>query len=127
MKTNSPASTWRLIIDKFVPEDIQSCTITEAHRQARCKDFTLTVEELEAFISIMYVREVTGKNDMPLAELWNKDWGIAFCKQMISKNCFKKILRFLQFDKKSSQSERLQTDKFVKMDLICKKRQCFLS
>ena len=73
MKTNSPASAWRLIIDRFILEHIQSCTIIEAHRQARCKDFTLSVEELEAFISIMYVRGVTGKNDMPLADLWNKN------------------------------------------------------
>ena len=32
---------------------------------------------------------------------------------MISKDRFKEILQFLQFDKKSSQSERLQTDKFA--------------
>ena len=73
VRTNSPASTWRLIIDRFILENIQSCTIPEAQRQARCKDFTLTVEELEAFISIMYVHGVTGKNDVLLTDLWNKD------------------------------------------------------
>ena len=113
MKTNSPASAWRLIIDKFILEHIQSCTIIEAHRQTKCKDFNLSVEELEAFISIIYVRGVTGENDMPLTDLWNKNWGIVFCKQVMSRDRFKEILRFLQFDKKSSQSERLKTDKFA--------------
>ena len=28
VKTNSPASAWRLIIDRFILEHIQSCTIT---------------------------------------------------------------------------------------------------
>ena len=61
VKTNSTASAWRLVINRFILEHVQSCTITEAHRQARCKDFTLTVEELEAFISIMYVHGMRGK------------------------------------------------------------------
>ena len=66
----------------------------------------------------MHVRGVTGKNDMPLAELWKKNLGIVFCKQVMSKDCFKEILRFLRFDKKSSQSERLQTDKFPLFSIV---------
>ena len=54
VKTNSPASAWRLIIDRFILKHIQSCTITKAHRKSKCKYFTLTVEDLEPFISIMY-------------------------------------------------------------------------
>ena len=50
---------------------------------------------------------------MPLTDLWNKNWGIVFCKQVMSRDRFKEILRFLRFDKKSSRSERLQTDKFA--------------
>ena len=107
-----------MVIDRFILEYVQSCTITEAHRQARCKDFTLTVEELEAFISIMYVREVTGKNDMPLTDFRNKNWGIAFCKQVMSRDRFKEIFQYLRFDKKSSLSEKLQTDKFALLSTV---------
>ena len=46
----------------------------------------------------MYVRGVTGKNDMPLTDLWNKNWGIVFCKQVMSRDRFD-ILRFLRFAK----------------------------
>ena len=113
MKTNSPASACGLIIDRFILEHIQSCATTEAHRQARRKDFTLSFEELEAFISNTYVRGVMGKNDMPLTDLWNKNWSIVFYKRVMSRDRFKEILQFLRFDKKSSRSERLQTDKFA--------------
>ena len=113
VKTNSPASAWRLLIDKFILEHIQSCTVTEAHRETGSDGFTVTIEELEAFISIMYIRGVMGKNDMPLSELWNKKWGVAFCKQVMSRDRFKEILRFLRFDKKSTRSQRPQTDKFA--------------
>ena len=61
----------------------------------------------------MYIRGVMGKNDMPLSELYNKKWGVAFCKQVMSRDRFKEILRFLRFDKKSTRSQRLQTDKFA--------------
>ena len=43
VRINSPASAWRLIIDKFILEHIRSCTVTEAHLQTRYEDFTLTV------------------------------------------------------------------------------------
>ena len=113
VKTNSPASVWRLFIDKFILEHIQSCTVTEAHRETGSDGFTVTIEELEAFISIMYIRGVMGKNDMPLSQLWNKKWSVAFCMQVMSRDRFKEILRFLRFDKKSTRSQRLQTDTFA--------------
>ena len=117
-RINSPASALRLITDKFILEDIRSCTVIEAHLQTRCEDFTLTVKELEAFIGIIYARGVTGKNDMPLTDFWSKNWGVAFCNQVMSKNHFKEILRYLRFDKKSSRSERLQIDKFALFSMV---------
>ena len=54
-----------------------------------------------------------GRNNMPLSELWDKKWGVAFCMQVMSRDRFKEILRFLRFDKKSTLSQRLQTDKFA--------------
>ena len=35
----SPASAWLLFIDKFILEHIRKCTITEAHRQPKTKNF----------------------------------------------------------------------------------------
>ena len=60
IKTNSPASAWRLLIDKFILEHIRSCTIAEAQRQSSSKDFNVTMEELEAFYQY-YVTGSEGK------------------------------------------------------------------
>ena len=122
VRINIQASAWRLIIDKFILEHIQSCTVTEVHLQTRCEDFTLTVEELEPFIGIMYARGVTGKNDIPLTDLWSKNWGVAFCKQMMFRNHFKEIFRFLPFHEKSSPSKSYESTGllvFDGMELVC--------
>ena len=56
MFAGSPASAWRLLIDDFILKHIAKCTITEAHRQLQHETFALTIEELEAFIAVMYAR-----------------------------------------------------------------------
>lgn len=109
----SPASAWRLLIDNFILKHITKCTVTEAHRQPQNQTFALTVEELEAFIAVMYARGVAGKSDLPLHDLWTERWGVPLCKSAISRNRFCEILRFLRFDMKSNRSQRLQTDKFA--------------
>ena len=50
----SPASAWHLLIDDFILKHIAKCTITEAHRQLQDEPFVLTIEEVEAFIAVMY-------------------------------------------------------------------------
>ena len=49
------------------------------------RDIPQDTAELKSFISIiiMYIRGEMGKNGMPLSELWNKKWGVAFCKQVM--------------------------------------------
>ena len=109
----SPASVWRILIDDFILKHIAKCTITEAHRLLQDETFALTIEELEAFIAVMYARGATGKIALPLHDLWTKNWGVPFCKSAMSRNRFCEILRFLRFDVKSNRSHRLQTVKFA--------------
>jgi len=109
----SPASAWRLLIDSYILKLIVKCTVTEAHRQLQNQTFALTIEELEAFIAVMYARGVAGKSSLPLHDLWTEKWGVPLCKSAMSRNRFCEILRFLRFDMKSSRSQRLQTDKFA--------------
>ena len=61
----SPASAWRLLIGNFVVHHIRKRIVTEAHRQMQNEIFDLTVEELESFIAVMYVRGVKGKSGLP--------------------------------------------------------------
>ena len=109
----SPASAWRLLIDDFILKHIAKCTITEAHRQLQDEKFALTIEEIEAFIVVMYARGATGKSALPLHDLWTENWGVPFSKSAMFRNRFCEILRFLRFDVKSNRSHRLQADKFA--------------
>uniref|UniRef100_A0A182S0A2 DDE_Tnp_1_7 domain-containing protein n=1 Tax=Anopheles funestus TaxID=62324 RepID=A0A182S0A2_ANOFN len=45
--------------------------------------------------------------------MWSKKYGLPFCKNVMSRNRFREIMKFLRFDEKSTRSERLQTDKFA--------------
>ncbi|XP_068222576.1 uncharacterized protein [Palaemon carinicauda] len=53
----TPASAWRLMIDKFIIQHIKNRTIAEAPRQNKSQNFSLNDEELEAF-TFMYARGV---------------------------------------------------------------------
>ena len=48
VKTNSPASAWRLIIIRLFLNIFKVVLLTEAHRQAKCKDFTLSFSFLSS-------------------------------------------------------------------------------
>ena len=64
-------------------------------------------------VPVMYAWGVRGKSALPLHDIWTEKCGVPLCKNVISKNRFCKILRFICFDIKSSHSQRLQTDKFA--------------
>ena len=118
IQAGSPASAWLLFIDKVILEHMRTCTITEAHRQTGNEEFSLTNNELLAFIVVMYTREVAGSNDMPYHILWTENWGVPLCKKAISRNRFSEILRFLRFDTKLDRSQRLKTDRFALFSVV---------
>ena len=109
---DSPLSAWELFIDNFVLNHIRKCTLAEADRQGNDK-FCLSFEELRAFVAIFYARGVSGTNDHSVHGIWSKSWGVPCIKEIMSRNRFFEILRYLRFDEKSSRSERLKTDKFA--------------
>ena len=55
----------------------------------------------------------------PLYNLWNKEWGILFFQQTMSRNRCLEIMRFLRFDLHSTRSSCLQTNKFALFMDIC--------
>ena len=72
----SPASGWRFLINDFILKHIAKCTIIEAYRQLQDETIALTIEELEAFVAVMNARVATGKNALPLRDLWTENWGV---------------------------------------------------
>ncbi|XP_073533078.1 uncharacterized protein [Phyllobates terribilis] len=109
---DSPLSAWCLFFDSYILTHIKNCTLAEACRNNNLQ-FTLSDEELDAFIAIFYARGISGTNRHSISSIWCNDWGIPFCKATLSRDRFVEIMRFLRFDEKSTRSERLQTDKFA--------------
>ncbi|XP_073502039.1 uncharacterized protein [Phyllobates terribilis] len=109
---DSTLSAWRLFFDSYILTHIKNCTLAEACRNNNLQ-FTLSDEELDAFIAIFYARGISGTNRHSISSIWCNDWGIPFCKATMSRDRFVEIMRFLRFDEKSTRSERLQTDKFA--------------
>ncbi|XP_077127776.1 uncharacterized protein LOC143783244 [Ranitomeya variabilis] len=109
---DSPLSAWRLFFDSYILTHIKNCTLAEACRNNNLQ-FTLSDEELDAFIAIFYARGISGTNRHSISSIWCNDWGIPFCKATMSRDRFVEIMRFLRFDEKSTRSERLQMDKFA--------------
>ena len=115
----SPASAWRLLVDDFILKHIAKSTIFEAHRQLQDETFALTIEELKAFIAVMYARGPTGKSALPLHDLWTENWSVPLCKSAMSRNRFCEFLRFFRFDVKSNRSHRIQTNKLALFSEVC--------
>ena len=107
------SSSWRLLIDERMLKHIRECTDKEARRVLVSDDWSLSPYELDAFLGVLYLRSATESKGMDIHLLWSEKYGFPFIKNVMSRNRFVEILRFLRFDDKSSRSQRLKTDKFA--------------
>jgi hypothetical protein len=78
---DSVTSAWSLLIDKSTLLHIKKCTQTEAHRVLQDDNWSITLHELEAFIAIIYVHDVSGCRNTVLHSLWSESWGLPLCKK----------------------------------------------
>ncbi|XP_055388036.1 piggyBac transposable element-derived protein 4-like, partial [Condylostylus longicornis] len=106
------SSAFMLLIDNRMIEHIKNCTETEA-QNVLGNHWTTSIDELYAFIAILYARGAYESKNMKISYLWSKKWGPPFFKSTMSRNRFTEILRFIRFDKKNERSSRLQVDKFA--------------
>ena len=74
--------------------------------------------EVNAFIPLLYVGRAYGGKNFLLYNFWNKEWGVSFFQQTVSRNRCQEIMRFLRFDLRSTRSARLQIDKFTSISDI---------
>ena len=118
---DSPAGAFQVIFDNYMLKHIQQCTNVEARRVLGNEEWELSLCELKAFIALLYVRGAYGGRNFPLYNFWNKEWGVSFFSQTMSRNRCREILRFLRFDLRSTRSTRLQTDKFALISDISNK------
>ncbi|XP_072399462.1 uncharacterized protein [Diabrotica undecimpunctata] len=81
VRNNCVVSAWHLIINDSMLRHIKECTIAEAHRCLKNDTWTITLEELEAALAIMYARGVYGAKNFPTNSLWSTLWGPQFFSQ----------------------------------------------
>lgn len=110
--SDNVTSAWRLFIDESMLHHIKKCTEAEAALKKE-ENWTISLEEIDAFIAIIYARGAYGCNDIDYDFLWNKTWGPPFFSETMSRNRFREIMKYLRFDLKSNRSQRLKTDKFA--------------
>lgn len=92
--------------------DICKKTIQEAKRQSD-KDFSVTVEELKAFLGLSIVRGVLKGRNEPLSSFWSDNYGRKIFGQTMSRKKYKDILRYIRFDDRLTRSRRKLDDKFA--------------
>lgn len=73
----------------------------------------ISIAELRAFILVLYIRGVQRGKNISVKEISNKKWGITFIRECIPRWKFLQITKYINFDTRSTTSERLKTDKFA--------------
>ena len=105
----SEYQAWKLIISESILRKVLQHTVEEGQR---CDtNFLLDLCELEAFISLTYLRGVYGRNH-PLDFLYNRYYGPNVFHQTMARDRYKQILRYLRFDDKPNRRPR-SADKFA--------------
>ena len=106
----------------FIHEStLGSITKFATDEAVRCGDvdFPLTLDELESFIALQYARGVCGKNH-PVAFLWSKNYEIPIFGEIMPRNKFTKIMKYLRFDDKPNRIRKGPgADKFAPIRDVC--------
>ena len=76
---------------------IQRCTEVERIRFLD-NNWSLLVEQLEAFIGLCYARGVISGKDLPQRLSLIKNWGIPIVRETMTRDFFEEVLRFIQFN-----------------------------
>lgn len=106
-------TAWRLLIDDTILRHIQKCTEAEAHHRLGHSNWSLSLQELEKFISILYVRGALLQKNVAVNDLWDSCWGAPFFSKTMPRDRFKEIMKYLRFDIRSERSSRIGADKFA--------------
>ena len=109
------SSAWRLFIDDSILRHIKRYTEAEAAIAGE-QNWSLAIEELDAFIALVYAWGAYGCRSVDYDVLWNVNWGLRFFPDTLSRNIFREIMRYPRSDLKRTRSHRLQSDKFA----LCK-------
>lgn len=106
------SSALKLFLTEPMLRLIKHYTEKEARQVLRDESWTLSLTELDAFLSILYARGACVATSTSVSDLWDKEWGPPFFSETMSRDRFREIMRFLRFDDRDSRARRKETDKF---------------
>ena len=87
-------------------KQIQQCANVKARRILGNEEWQVSLCEFNAFIALLYVRGTYAGKNFPFYNFWNKEWGVSFFQQTMSRNRCHEIMHFLRFDLRSTRSPR---------------------
>ncbi|XP_048842313.1 uncharacterized protein LOC125715113 isoform X1 [Brienomyrus brachyistius] len=117
-KITSVLQSFLCLVDMVMLQTIRKSTIQHAHKTE--PDWQLTIDELMAFISILFVRAVMCPVGA-FVDCWSENFLVPIIKETMSRGRFISIMQHLRFDNKDTQAERLKTDRFALISGIWKR------
>lgn len=90
-------SAFNLIISESMIKSIELYTNREIYRVG--KGVEVSSKDILAFIAVLYCKGVFAQKQ-PIRALWSKKYGLPIVSQLMSRNKFLNILRFIRFDDK---------------------------
>lgn len=108
----SPSSALRLFVNEPMLRLVKKYTELEARRVLSDDSWTVSLEELDAFIAILYIRGAFRYSALPFGLMWDSKWGIQIVRDIMPRNRATEILKFLRFDDKRTRQQRREADKF---------------
>jgi hypothetical protein len=109
-RVSTPLEAWKILIDDGFLRHIRRCT--EDFARTTVPLWSVSDDDMEKFIGLLYLRGTMNQSKLPLDSLWSKSVGIAAFNATMPRNRFREIKKYLRFDIKSQRANRLQTDKF---------------
>jgi hypothetical protein len=107
---DSALSAFLCIIDKPFLKIIVDCTNEEAKR--RNSTFTIDLHDVLLFVGVLFARGLFCQK-VSIKNMWSKDYGTPLIKEMMTRNKFYQIMKYLRFDDKSTRHSRISIDKFA--------------
>ncbi|XP_049440208.1 uncharacterized protein LOC125893527 isoform X1 [Epinephelus fuscoguttatus] len=105
-------SAFMCLVDHVMLQHICDCTVAEA-RRCGLDGWELSLAELKAFIALLLARGVHYGMNADVDDFWSNEWGLPFFSTTMSRNRYREIMRYLQFDRKDTRHTRLSGDKFA--------------
>ena len=113
--TNEAVSSFSLIINNSILKHVKHCTEIEARKVTNNSKWEVSLDEVKAFIGLIYLRGVEGQRNKPIRSFWSSRFGCPYFNEVMPRHRFLEIMKFLKFDVRASRRERLKNDKFALM------------